>query len=63
MNGWFVTNRETSAYIHPHIAGPNMIAINHQEAKKQLKTNNYFWFTPQPFLGNKVCVKAQLFLS
>ncbi|XP_071807655.1 laminin subunit alpha-2-like isoform X1 [Asterias amurensis] len=54
MSGWFVTNRENSAYIHPHIAGPNMIAINHQDAKQQLKAKNYYWMAPQAFLGNKL---------
>ena len=56
MSGWFVTNKENSAYIHPHIAGPNMIAINHQDAKQQLKAKNYYWMAPQAFLGNKVCL-------
>ncbi|XP_038056132.1 laminin subunit alpha-2-like [Patiria miniata] len=54
MNDWIVTNQETSAYVTPRIAGPNMIAINHLEARKQLQADNYFWRAPRPYLGNKL---------
>ena len=54
MNGWFVTNMETSAYLYPSVAGPNVISINNKKAMIELESSTYYWFAPMEFLGNKV---------